>query len=851
MAVQIEPLPALRPSPDLAVVLGGTLRFRRRVLVGALLAGVLFVCVAAALAWRQYDDARTNAVNDARTRVILAATIFDQYFGGELTTLGAIAQAPPFRQGNGAAMSAYLERVEPPGPGPFGGGLGWSDNTGILRLSTNGVPAKRLSVADRSYFKHVMTTGSPYVSEGVTARGTHKKVIIMAVPTHDLQGRISGVLAGAMLVNAFDIDGGSLDLGFTGYAVLDRSGRELLDGFAQPRNPALARRLRTTQIGLLSGVRGLDGGDDHLVAYSTAATPGWTIVIDRSRSAIFAAARHGLMLELALIAAVAGVFLCLIGWLLVRGRREAERQAARARQRDELSHALGAASYATEVARGLAVGLATAFPDALAVVALEPGDRLGLELAAVEGAGPASALVGELIAAAARAYETGTAFAIEDDAHLLAELPELHAAVHGRVHALHCAPLRVGSARAIGALCLVFAGARVLDENERAHVAWYADETALALDRARSFEHEHTVAVSLQRSLLSQDLPSIDGVELFGRYQAGSAGMEVGGDWYDVIRRSDGLIHITVGDVAGRGIPAAVLMGQLRHAFRAYAYDHVSPAELLRRMRRHVTDDEMATAVCMTLDPYTQELTYASAGHPPSLLAGGTDGPVMRLDRASAPPLGFAEAETIREADIGLHAPATIVAYTDGMIERRGWSIDVGIDLLADVVGASRGLCAQALAGRISHEVAERVDSGDDIALLIVRLVGVPRRMDIEIPSDPAALAGLRRRLRGWLTLRGLDAEERDDAVLSISEACNNAIEHGYQGGLGTIRLILEHRDDELGITIEDHGQWRTPTPDPERGRGIRIMRAVMSDARVEHASGGGTRVTLTRRLAR
>ena len=83
--------------------------------------------------------------------------------------------------------------------------------------------------------------------------------------------------------------------------------------------------------------------------------------------------------------------------------------------------------------------------------------------------------------------------------------------------------------------------------------------------------------MSLQRSLLSQDLPEIEGVELLGRYQAGSAGLEVGGDWYDVVRRCDGIVHITVGDVAGRGISAAVLMGQMRNAFRAYAYDHTRP----------------------------------------------------------------------------------------------------------------------------------------------------------------------------------------------------------------------------------------------------------------------------------
>ena len=120
--------------------------------------------------------------------------------------------------------------------------------------------------------------------------------------------------------------------------------------------------------------------------------------------------------------------------------------------------------------------------------------------------------------------------------------------------------------------------------------------------------------------------------------------------------------------------------------------------------------------------------------------------------------------------------------------------------------------------------------------------------MDVEIPGDPAMLGALRRRLRTWLTLRGVGEEELHDAVLSISEACNNAIEHAYLGQPGMIRLVLEHRADALDITIQDHGRWRDDEPGPERGRGLQIMRAVMHDARIEHAT-HGTRVTLTRRL--
>jgi serine phosphatase RsbU (regulator of sigma subunit)/anti-sigma regulatory factor (Ser/Thr protein kinase) len=610
------------------------------------------------------------------------------------------------------------------------------------------------------------------------------------------------------------------------------------------------RKLQQRQVGLLESSRGLEGAGDHLVTFATATLPGWTIVIDRPRADVFAAARRALILELALTGAAAAIVFCLIGWLLLRARQEADRQSERARQRGDLSHALGVASVAADISAGLAAALATAYPDALSVVALEAEDRLGLQLAAVGGAVLCGSLAPDLVTAhpTTVAYESGRAFAVATEAQLREQYPEIHAACGGAVRSLYCAPLRAQGAREIGALCLLFGDERRLDEKEQEHVAWCAEEAAETLGRARSYEHEHEVAVSLQRSLLSQDLPAIEGVELLGRYQAGSAGLEVGGDWYDVVRRCDGIVHITVGDVAGRGIGAAVLMGQMRNAFRAYAYDHVSAAELLRRMRRHITGDAMATAVCLTLDPYTQELTYASAGHPPTLLCDGASGAVTRLDRAGAPPLGFANAETIHEADVPLPPGATLVAYTDGLIERRGWSIDVGIDLLAEVLGASAARNADELAAAIVADVAAKVDSGDDIALLIVRLTGVPARMEVEIPGDPATLGGLRRRLRTWLTLRGLSEEELHDAVLSVSEACNNAIEHAYLGRQGTIHLMLEHRAGALDITIQDHGRWRDVPPGPERGRGLEIMRAVMHDARIEHAA-DGTRVMLTRQL--
>jgi serine phosphatase RsbU (regulator of sigma subunit)/anti-sigma regulatory factor (Ser/Thr protein kinase) len=830
---------------------GGGLPLRPSLLLALLLAGLLLVGAAGGLAWHQYDEARRNAVNNARARVILASAIVDTYFSGELAALESIARSATVRSGDRGAMRAYFKRVQPSVGGPFAGGLGWIDSRGFVQASSGPQSSPPLDLSDRAYFKAVMTTGAPFVSEGIASRRTHRRIIVMAVPTSDPGGRVTGVLTGALFIDGFRVQSGSSDLGFTGLVVLDRRGRELLAGFARPRNVTLQRRLLKDQIGLLSGVHGLDDGSDHLVVFATAQIPGWTIAIDRPRPDVFAAARHGLVLALALLASAAAAVFGFVGWLLLRARRQAEERSRLARQRGELSHAFSGASLAAEVARGLVNGLATAFPSARSIVALE-GEGRSLRLSAAGGdGGPPNAAAQDLavVAACARAYESGVPFALDNERRLREELPDLHDSLGGECRSLYCAPLQAAGALPLGALCVRFPGERTLDRAEQAQVAWYAEEAAQALVRARSFEHEHAVAVSLQRGLLSEELPAIEGVDLLGHYEAGSAGLEVGGDWYDVVRRSDGIVQISVGDVAGRGLAAAVLMGQMRNAFRAYVYDHSSPAEVLSRMQRHVRGDAMATAVCIALDPYTRRLTYASAGHPPSLVLSGADGGrVSRLDAAGAPPLGFADAGDFREVEVELARDATVVAYTDGLIERRDCSLDVGIDLLAGVLSSSAGLSAATLGDRIVREVAGRVGSGDDIAFLVVRACGVPACMDIEIPADPALLAQLRRRLRTWLALRGLSEEEREDAVLSISEACNNSIEHGYGGAARAIRLILDHRGGMLEITVEDRGTWRAPTPDPERGRGIEIMRAVMHHTSIERDS-GRTRVSLTQVL--
>ena len=825
--------------------------YRRHLAIGALLAVLVLVVVAGGLAWGQFKDSQNTTLANQRARAVLARSVIDTYFRDQFANLRSIAGSPSVVGRNIPAMQRYVSRLQADDPA-FSAGIAWIDRAGTARVSgVRQAAAARLSVANRAYFIHVMATGLPFVSQSITSRLTNRHVVIMAVPTRDAHGALTGVLVGALLLQPSGATQETLDLGGAGLSILDRGGFSILSGSSRPRNFRLARSLHGT--GTLADARGLDGSSDHAISYSTSEIAGWTVVIDQPRAQLFADAQRGFFLQLALVAAAASIVLFLIAFIILRGRHEAERERHRARQRRELARALGSASRGSEVSSGLVAGLHDTFPGALCIVALEDEHHQHLELSAsADGSFPSSEGARALVVAQAAtlAYDAGAAIIIGKDTSLRAALPGVHQALLGAAHSFYAAPLVTRGGTRLGALCVLFAHARPLDESEQAQVTWYAEQAAQALDRTTAFEHEHAVAVRLQRSLLSDRLPEIEGVELIGRYNAGEAGLVIGGDWYDAVRRSDGLVHVTVGDVAGHGVTAAVLMGRLRSAFRTLAYEHTSPAQVLRRMLRHIDEDEMATALCLTLDPYIQELTYASAGHPPSLLVDGAAANVSRLGHALAPPLGYVQPSAIREAVVELPAGGTLVAYTDGLVERRGWSIDTGIDLLASVVGASASLGVAPLADRILEQVTPHIGSHDDIAVLIVRLLEVPQRMDIEVPGEPSSLADLRRRLRRWLELRGLGAAERDDAILAVSEACNNAIEHAYTDDEpGAIHLVIEHRDDSLAIRISDRGAWQPTSPSFERGRGIALMRAVMDETTIEH-DGRGTNVTLSRQLA-
>ena len=183
--------------------------------------------------------------------------------------------------------------------------------------------------------------------------------------------------------------------------------------------------------------------------------------------------------------------------------------------------------------------------------------------------------------------------------------------------------------------------------------------------------------------------------------------------------------------------------------------------------------------------------------------------------------------------------------YTDGLIERRGMNIDDAIDVFTRVLGEGAGSEPAALVSRVANELG---DPDDDVALLVVTFDAERTRFDVELPADPSVLSGLRRRLRGWLIRRGFDDDQAAEVLLAVSEACNNAIEHAYDGVPGNLRVTADASADWLEMVIEDSGRWRVVEPSEDRGRGMLLIRRLMdsSEFRSDHL---GTRAVLRRRI--
>jgi serine phosphatase RsbU (regulator of sigma subunit)/anti-sigma regulatory factor (Ser/Thr protein kinase)/DNA-binding response OmpR family regulator len=422
--------------------------------------------------------------------------------------------------------------------------------------------------------------------------------------------------------------------------------------------------------------------------------------------------------------------------------------------------------------------------------------------------------------------------------------------VRQRVASLLGVPL-LAARRVIGAMHVGTAKPRAFTAEDTVVLQLAADRAARAIERAQRFQQEHQTAVTLQRALLPERLPDVPGLALAARYLPGAAGAEVGGDWYDVIPLSDGRVGIVMGDVVGRGIPAASLMGQLRNALRAYAVEGYEPAIVLERLDRLVqslSPGRMATLLYFVLAPDGRSATFASAGHLPPLVVPPAGEPRLLHGRRGIP-LGVLPYASFADETVAIEPGATLVLYTDGLVEERGISLEARLETL-------RCLAAGTFAGPnelCEHLLAELLPEGagaDDVALLALTTAPVAGdSISLTLPAVPEALIVARRALRNWLTEMGADPQLLYDVTLATGEACTNAIEHAYAPGDANFELAAARVDGQLVVTVRDQGHWRPPRG-RHRGRGLKLMETLMDEVTIRREP-GGTTVELRARLAR
>lgn len=361
-----------------------------------------------------------------------------------------------------------------------------------------------------------------------------------------------------------------------------------------------------------------------------------------------------------------------------------------------------------------------------------------------------------------------------------------------------------------------------------------AAEQALAASQAReeAAQREHTIAEQMQRSLIPAETFDLDHLDVATYYRAGVEGTYVGGDWYDIIELPDNRFALVMGDVMGRGVRAASVMGQLRSAVRAFATLDLAPDDVMRHLDVLVQDlagDQIVTCVYAVHDPVGEKICFANAGHLPPLVSGH-DGTVRRLT-AGGPPLGAGYGDATAE-EVDLPAGSTIVFYTDGLVEHRGRDIDEGILALEQHVDWRS---TTSLAGVPESIVDALLPDGpdDDVAILIARARATVDAASMSMHRDTgrASIADARHFVTESLGRWHVPRSVVQDVELITSELVTNAMVHGgapvdVRLQLTGSRVVLEVQDD----ATSDLPRTRNPHEEDEHGRGLHIVDALSDE---------------------
>ncbi len=381
---------------------------------------------------------------------------------------------------------------------------------------------------------------------------------------------------------------------------------------------------------------------------------------------------------------------------------------------------------------------------------------------------------------------------------------------------------------------------RPFTDHDRTLLALLAGHLSQALHRIHQIDQQRETALALQHAILGPaDLPAGFAV----RYQPASRPLEVGGDWYDIVKLPDERIGIVVGDCVGHGLAAAAVMGQLRSACRALLLQDTSAAQTLTALDRFAAllpGAACATVFCGLLDPATGELVYSSAGHPPAVVVR-PDGAVALLDGGRSVVLGVRPGKDRPEARHTLPPRSTLLLYTDGLVEQRRQPLSAGIHRAATALAEGRTTSVEDLASGIMRRLTPAKGFEDDVALLVYRH---PAPLDLDLPAEKESLAPARTALRGWLQRAGIDTTTVQNILVAAGEAVANAVEHGHsRTTAGLVRLRAAATPDEIHLTIVDNGVWKEPRPQAQsdRGRGLMLMRALMHEVIVTRSATGTT----------
>ncbi len=416
-------------------------------------------------------------------------------------------------------------------------------------------------------------------------------------------------------------------------------------------------------------------------------------------------------------------------------------------------------------------------------------------------------------------------------------------------HSMAAIPLVDGN-ESVGGLMLSYGTERTFDLDDEMFFASLSAQLTQALRRGQAYQVQHSTSERLQRSLLPRSLPQVDGLSLGAYYRPGGLNVDVGGDWYDVLELADGSVLVSLGDVMGKGISAAVVMSEVRAALRAYSLLDPTPEVVLSRLDHLVTSlaapEQIVTLAYGLFRPDRRTVELAVAGHPPPLLVPPTgEATVLDFDDAFGPALGLGAGPWSAHR-LELEPGSTLLFYSDGLVETRSRDLFTGIEELRQRIVAMPGRRRhpRELTARLGlenhHGAAE-----DDVTLLAASVTPLRQQLSatLELPADATAARAARRFLRETMTDWAIDEPLIDNAELCVSELVTNCVIHAGSASDVTARL-----DDEcLLVLVRDPGGRGTVRiaddyePMSVAGRGLTLVDALSTTWSAEHTVDGTT----------